>query len=180
MVTKVSKTPNFKCYDLVDLDFDLLDPGIRKTVEWLVDMGFETTDSGDGKHKGQWLGEADYMSQPNVFMQTTKNDLIEEADRLHKLLIFHHRIILDEATHDQQGPHVQALFDPSDDSAIIALYNIDDSMLFEPACRAAAEGTDQAYSHDDTGEEAPNPNVIDAEFTEVVESTEPPPEATGC
>lgn len=34
-----------------DIDYEALDPGIRRTVRWLRSLGFETTDSGDGVTK---------------------------------------------------------------------------------------------------------------------------------
>lgn len=64
-----------------------LDPGIRETVRWLNENGFETTDSGDGKTKFE-DGDAPCcaMDIPNVAIKVDRERLVAETDRLFALL----------------------------------------------------------------------------------------------
>ncbi len=98
-----------------------LDPGIRKTVEWLNECGFETTDSGDGVSK---VGMECALDVPNVFMEVTPDSMVEEARRLHALL-------QDRGVDFGQyaDASIQASFDPVDGSSILELYGVDDAML---------------------------------------------------
>lgn len=96
-----------------------IDPGVRRLVAFLNEHGFETTDSGDGVSKPADRRELDF---PHVFMSTRPVDLIDEASRLFSLL-------------DQNGltadpGTIEASYDVADGSAIIALYSVDDAMLF--------------------------------------------------
>jgi hypothetical protein len=65
-----------------------LDPGIREVVALLRVNGFETTDSGDGRTKignPAWNQEC-LLDIPHVFMLTTPDRLVQEADRLADLI----------------------------------------------------------------------------------------------
>lgn len=65
--------------------YDELDPGIRETVRWLFEHGFNPCDSGDGVSKIGTLPGA--LDQPHVFMLVSKLERIEvEVDRLNMLL----------------------------------------------------------------------------------------------
>lgn len=103
---------------------DDLDPGIRLTVAWLNREGFTTTDSGDGVSKPDMecaLGTA------NVFVRVASPvDLIAEARRLHTLL---ESVGVRIGPQGPEGPAIQATYDPGDDSAIIALYGVDDEAI---------------------------------------------------
>lgn len=67
-----------------DLNYEELDLGIRETVRFLRDNGFNTTDSGDGvsKPKGDCV-----IDESHVFIVCDIEELIYEADRLYDLLI---------------------------------------------------------------------------------------------
>lgn len=62
--------------------YDELDPGIRETVRWLYEHGFNPCDSGDGVSKPKM---ACAFEQPHVFM-TCHVPLEGEVDRLQGLL----------------------------------------------------------------------------------------------
>ena len=110
---------------------DNLCPGIRRTVEWLQSEGFKTTDSGDGVSNGD-MGCA--MPFPNVFMVCSPASLILETHRLYDLLQekgIEARAFLLDVEDDKQPPHIEATYDPSDGIAGIALFNVDDALLFD-------------------------------------------------
>lgn len=103
-----------------------LDPGIRHTVEWLQGLGFNTTDSGDGKTK---IGiDEDALDFPHVFMVVKPSDLVGHAGHLMAYL----RAIGIEVKPngmDEKQPTIEATYDPADGSAIIGLFGVDDEML---------------------------------------------------
>ena len=103
-----------------------LDAGIRFTVRFLRAHGFDTCDSGDGSKAGTMEGALDV---PHVFIRSTPETLIRDADRLRELVA---RI-----------PHaeIQATYDPKiagRGAAILALMMVCDADLLQPA---AALGT---------------------------------------
>ena len=103
---------------------DALDPGIRLTVEWLNREGFVTTDSGDGVSKPDMECA---LAFPNVFIEVPgPSDLVREARRIHGLLA---SIDIGQQGPDEGQPSIQATYDPGDESAIIALYGVDDAVL---------------------------------------------------
>ncbi len=105
---------------MADLNYDKLDPGIRKTVRFLRDNHFVTTDSGDGETKQArgYIGEP----EPNVYMVVGNDprDLIEEALRLKKVLV--------ERFGEKVGDRarVEASYSPFDGISIIALHGLSD------------------------------------------------------
>lgn len=64
---------------MTDLDYTILDPGIRGAVQYLRERGFETTDSGDGESKP---ADERVFSCPHVAISTTGGSLVEECKRL--------------------------------------------------------------------------------------------------
>ncbi len=96
------------------VNYDELDPGIRATVRWLRANGFETIDSGDGKTKQDWIAEGAALDFPHVHMQTKRATLLDEADRLDRLLAAHHIDGLIEATYSPGSPSVISLSNVSD------------------------------------------------------------------
>lgn len=95
--------------------YDELDPGIRETVRWLFERGFDPTDSGDGS-KAATMGCAE--SEPNVYMLVKDpHQLIHETDRLGRLL-----------TSRGIVGRVQGSYAPGE-PAIIALHGVADSDL---------------------------------------------------
>lgn len=62
-----------------DIDYRKLDPGIREVVRKLRDLGWETTDSGDGVSKPAMTCA---MPFPNVAVETTRVFFFHDAQRL--------------------------------------------------------------------------------------------------
>lgn len=102
------------------LRLDVLDPGIRQTVAWLRENGFETTDSGDGVTKTQkgWPTEG-VLDFPHVFMVVDESKLEAEARRLRNLLWA-------RLGRQPEPGMIQATFDPADGSRIIMLAHVAD------------------------------------------------------
>jgi hypothetical protein len=103
-----------------------LDPGITKVVAWLQEHEFTTTDSGDGKSKAELIATGDALDFPHVFMTVDREFIIEEAHRL--------RIELENAgitpvSSGMVGVTVVVTYDPVDETAILMLTGLDDSML---------------------------------------------------
>lgn len=96
---------------------DELDPGIRRTVQLLRDAGFETTDSGDGRSKGD-AGE-DY---PHVHMVVPRSSALDEADRL---LQCTHQWFIDPCM-----PTIQMTYSPLDGVCVLSLYSVCDADLY--------------------------------------------------
>lgn len=64
--------------------YEELDPGVRETVRWLFEQGFDPTDSGDGVSKGGGCSRP----VPHVFMVVRQPGMLEqEVERLHRLLV---------------------------------------------------------------------------------------------
>jgi len=88
---------------------DDIDPGVRDWVLRIRSFGFITTDSGDGTSKAVDgvlpEGAVDY---PHVHMTCTRETLLDEADRLL-------RVVMD-------GGSVQASYDPVDGSALLSFF----------------------------------------------------------
>lgn len=102
-----------------DIDYEQLDPGIRKVVRWLRENGFNTTDSGDGETKSDG---ARVFDMPHVAIRCTRRDLITEADRLEDLIVTHLR-------HCYDGIHIEGTYDPGDRSCVLLLLRLSDWML---------------------------------------------------
>lgn len=103
-------------------DYEQLDPNIRETVRRLHELGFRTTDSGDGSKAGVMdcaIGEA------MVAIHVNPRDLASEAMRLAKCLTAAGIELLEVGS---EGPQIQASYDPIEGTAVIALYRVDDSM----------------------------------------------------
>lgn len=119
-------------------DFAALDPGIRRTVAWLRECEFQTTDSSDGITKPA-RGDDEAMTVPHVAIVVHKHELIVEADRL--------AVLLEERGHPPQSlspkagdtPEIQATYDPANQTAVIVLLGVNDALLFgaEPAGQAS-------------------------------------------
>ncbi len=109
-----------------DLDPTILTPGIRKTVLWLREHGFDTCDSGDGVTNVE-AGMDCAFTTPNVHIRTTPLKMVSDARSLLSLLEGK-KIKVDSGM-------IQATYDPSDGSAILSLYEVDDSVLVEPQNR---------------------------------------------
>jgi hypothetical protein len=91
------------------LDLDTLNPGIRKTVAWLRSLGFETTDSGDGRtHE-----HACDRDEPYVVIRVEPEQLVEQARALD---FFIRNRGIGVSPVGEGAPCLQASFDPVNDS----------------------------------------------------------------
>ena len=99
-----------------------LDPGIVEVVAFLRRHGFRTTDSGDGRSKGDTMDCA--LDVPNVAMVCEPGTLLAEADRLRATLE-----AAGVALTTENAPSIQASYDPVDGSAVVLLLGLDDAAL---------------------------------------------------
>lgn len=121
-----------------DINYEELDPGIRKLVQLLRDNGFVTTDSGDGVTKFE-DGDAPCSCaepMPNVYIETSRELMLTEVDRLVELLKRSVRAGLLEETFvdptiDQEVPLViiEATYLPMSGASILAVHGICDKDL---------------------------------------------------
>lgn len=110
------------------LDPATLDPGIRRTVLWLRERGYHTTDSGDGVTKIGVMECA--LDVAHVHMRCEARDMIVVA-----------RNLAAELAHVGVEPvpgMVQATYDPcSPLLGIVSLYLVDDETLDAARLRSA-------------------------------------------
>ena len=102
-------------------------PGIVKLVDLLNRYGFKTTDSGDGVTNVE-SGMECAMEFPNVAIRVLPGFLIEESHRLQDTLR-KHGVTVRAQTMDPWEPAIQAMYDPGNNSAIILLTGVDDSVV---------------------------------------------------
>lgn len=101
-----------------------INPGIKKTVEWLNLKGFKTCDSGDGKTH-DFECDRDY---PYVCMLVDPEKLISETNRLSDLLL--HELNLEVYSVSlERTPCIQATYDPTNRFGIIDLMYVDDKVF---------------------------------------------------
>jgi hypothetical protein len=102
-----------------------LNPGIARTVVWLNGLGFETTDSGDGKTHDF---ECD-RPHAYVVISSTPETLLEDTERL-RVALLERGVEVGDLREDGTGPFVQASYVPgSAFPAHIDLQNVDDELL---------------------------------------------------
>lgn len=110
-----------KLSDVERIDYDSLDPGIRRVVSLLNELGFSTCDSGDGVSKPKGEGVIDI---PHVFHRTNRpfeaaQNLLNELRRM--------GIRVDESGH---GPvWIEASQDPVSGVGLVGLYGLNDAGL---------------------------------------------------
>lgn len=122
-----------------DTPIEEMNPGIRKTVQWLRDNGFRTCDSGDGvTHEC----ECD-RDQAYVVIRVEPYEMAAEADRLMKLLDGMGVSLADayEAVGDAYAagtlgekmdyPFLQADYNPVNGIATLDLACVSDAVLFK-------------------------------------------------
>lgn len=97
--------------------WDELDDGIRETVRFLWDAGFNPVDSGDGRRLGAKQDMDGALDVPHVFMRCHGDALVDESRRLWRLAMNAGVIEANE-----NGPLVEATYSPDDGVAIIVLY----------------------------------------------------------
>jgi len=106
----------------VVLDYALLDPGIKETVRFLRQLGFRTTDSGDGVTKPS-EGDTGALTFPHVFMMVEPKKAHQEADRL-KWVLDKHGLLFGEVL-------IEATYLPIDKLAILMVNFLDDAKLLK-------------------------------------------------
>lgn len=111
--------PGDKPSRLPMIDLLGLNPGIRVTVAVLRNAGFDTCDSGDGSTHEHGCD----LDQPYVHIVVPKSRLIEETDRLFRLLQ-ERGVKLDAMNEDNTAPTVQASYDPVAKAATISVFNV--------------------------------------------------------
>lgn len=118
---------------MTDEDFDPeeLDPGVRRLVLWLRGLGFDTTDSGDGRTKlAAGFDEGSALPYPHVAICVEPENLVRDADRLADLLQEEHGIEVGPTPPEPPDPpRIEASYDPSTGTAMLLLLHVDDSML---------------------------------------------------
>ena len=115
--------------DLTDEVVAGLSPGIRKTVLWLHNLGFDTTDSGDGSNYKAGMECA--MPYPHVCIVAPPSELASACDRLRGFLSAKGVDVQPIGPDpDDLQPFIQGTYDPANGVAIIDLHGVNDAMLF--------------------------------------------------
>jgi hypothetical protein len=103
---------------------DVINPGIRRTVEWLNSLGYTTVDSGDGETHDY---ECD-REEPYVVVQAMQPIMLTPwSDRLKELLEEKGVTVSPVG----QGPvFIEASYDPVNKLPFINITGVTDAMLF--------------------------------------------------
>jgi hypothetical protein len=112
-----------------EVDYDALDPGIRRTVALLRSAGFRTCDSGDGVTKLAANPDDECaLDVASVRAVVDRSDAFWEVDRLLD--------VVSQATGQSvemlaevSGVSVEMTYSPLDETCLLAVYVVDDSML---------------------------------------------------
>jgi len=110
------------------VDIEEIDPGVRKLVAWLNDIGFTTTDSGDGLSKFA-CGIDEALAFPHVALRCEPSELIDEAQRLRVRLALRGITCTAPDGAFPLRPMIEASYNPVDGVAVIFLSNVSDAML---------------------------------------------------
>jgi hypothetical protein len=98
-------------------------PTIRKTVQWLYDNDFVVIDFSEDPR---------LFSSPEpsyIVIMSEPDDLVHESKRLLQLLRTKH-VRVEPLDTSEFSPVVSAIYDPVDETALIELLNVNDSVLF--------------------------------------------------
>ena len=109
-----------------DVNYDELDPNIRRVVRLLRDNGFNTCDSGDGS-KAATMECA--VAWPMVAMLVDPEKMVGEAVRLELLLKTHGVVFEVEEERDHERPRIVASYDPTVNTAFLVLEYVSDTSL---------------------------------------------------
>lgn len=109
----------------MDLPKDI-NPGIRKTVEWLNGHGFHTCDSGDGETH---MAECDRPYPYVTIILGSPTDIVAEVDRL-ALLLADMGVVCGPLDEQGNGPYIQGMYAFGAGPAMIDMINISDKTLF--------------------------------------------------
>jgi len=102
---------------------DFLDPDIKDLVEFIDLHCFVTVDSGDGHSKFEGKGaydDPDALRTPHVIIRSTRETMLDEADRLLRLLLGH-------GAPGAKFWQIEASYDPADGSCLILLTGLSSS-----------------------------------------------------
>jgi hypothetical protein len=112
-----------------ETDLAKLNPGIRRTVEWLNQKGFETHDSGDGRTH-EFECDRDH---PYVVIVVPVEKLVDECHRLRDTLEDREVKIwpIGATVGGKLMPCIQASYDPAAPLGILDVMHVDDDLLFD-------------------------------------------------
>lgn len=103
------------------IDYSELNPGIRETVRFLREYGFETTDSGDGVTNVE-AGMEGAVPYPHVHMQISDVNMRRDAHRLANALITN--------GFQPEPGMIQMTYDPMlPQATMLSLSGVDDELL---------------------------------------------------
>lgn len=107
------------------LDTTKLDPGVRRLVTELREAGFDTQASGDG------ATHAHACDQPNPYVYILVEDAADLLLDCHALKDWCTANGITVQTFDEAGslPAIDGSYNPADNLAVIALWNVTDAML---------------------------------------------------
>jgi hypothetical protein len=109
---------------LAQIDYETLNPGIRKLVRILRDAGFNTVDSGDGRtHEHVCDREYAYVS-----IRVGEPQHLIDKSRALQVLLAGLGVSIQEIGLEER-PCIQATYDPANNLAMIDLAYVDDTML---------------------------------------------------
>jgi hypothetical protein len=103
----------------VDIDYSILDPGIRVVVATLRAMGLETSDSGDGETKPH---DCRTVEGPHVYMGCKHDDLILTCEFVLEGLRAFTKTKLKHVA-------IQGMYDPAVKSAGVLVVGLHDRLL---------------------------------------------------
>lgn len=115
------------------VNYNALDPGIRRTVRWLRDAGFDTIDSGDGVTKAELIAEGYALDVPHVYVRANPDNLAADARSLMDFVrAAGFRV---SVCHRRDRPITSfviiATYNAADDTATVCLVGLGDSALGE-------------------------------------------------
>lgn len=105
-----------------------LDPGIRRTVLWLGSLGYQTSDSGDGRSKPKRQRVLDI---PHVVITVLARNLLDETDALIQAVaeLGIPEVPWDQDTEDApNNPMVEGSYSGGN-TALITVINLHDGIL---------------------------------------------------
>jgi hypothetical protein len=130
--TDVMTEPSRLARLMQEMPWSTLDENIVNVVRFLAENGFETIDSGDGVSKVEGdepMGCA--MAFPNVAIVTLRDAVIDECDRLYRILqdLGVEVNALQENEDGPVGVALQCSYDPANGMCVIVLTGLDDNLL---------------------------------------------------
>lgn len=131
------------------IDLEQLNPGIRRTVAWLREQGFETCDSGDGKTREH---ECD-RDHAYVVISVRPIEIVNAAQRL-QFVLAKRDIYIDAI--GEGAPCIQASYDPANGLAFIDLMHVDDVVLEAERCFGCGRELEDGHCDDCADLEGPD------------------------